>query len=106
MLPPYSDTPPERATLDATAGPMVVEFGSNACGWCRAALPAITAAMEASGVPHVRVQDGKGQRLGRSYQVKLWPTLIMLQGGKEVARVVRPQSVEEIRTALQALQDV
>ncbi|HTQ99025.1 MAG TPA: thioredoxin family protein [Candidatus Acidoferrum sp.] len=103
MLPPYSDTPPDRATLDATAGPLIVEFGSNSCGWCRAALPLITATMEPSQLPHVRVQDGKGQRLGRSYGVKLWPTLIMLRDGNEVARVVRPQSAADIEQALAAL---
>jgi thioredoxin 1 len=49
------------------------------------------------------VEDGKGQRLGRTYRVKLWPTLIMLRDGKEVARVVRPQSVSEITQALLTL---
>lgn len=41
-------------------------------------------------VPVVWVEDGKGRPLGRSFRVKLWPTLIFLQDGAEVARVVRP----------------
>ena len=103
MLPAYSDDAPERAALDATAGPIVVEFGSNECGICRATLPVITAAMATTTVPHVRIQDGKGRRLGRTYAVKLWPTLVLLQDGREVARVVRPQTPAEITDALQKL---
>jgi thioredoxin 1 len=32
--------------------------------------------------------------------VKLWPTLVFLRDGKEVARLVRPQDVAAISTAL------
>lgn len=103
MLPPYSDVAPERLTLDTTAGPVVVEFGSNECGICRAALPLITTAMAATQLPHFRIQDGRGRQLGRSYGVKLWPTLVLLQDGREVARVVRPQTTAEITDALQKL---
>lgn len=103
MLPPYSDDAPERATLDTTAGPLVVEFGSNECGICRAALPLIATAMTTTQLPHLRIQDGRGRRLGRSYGVKLWPTLVLLQDGQEVARVVRPQTTTEINDALQKL---
>src|SRR5690606_10872089 len=38
--------------------------------------------------------------LGRSYRVKLWPTLIFLQSGKEVARLVRPTETAPIVDAL------
>ncbi len=103
MLPPYSETSPERATLDITPGPVVLEFGSNDCGICRAALPLITEALATSTVSHHRIQDGKGRRLGRTFTVKLWPTLIMLLDGKEVARVVRPTTVDEIAQSLQVL---
>lgn len=105
MLTPYSDTAPERDTLDATPGPLVLEFGSNTCGICRAASPLIADALAGSALPHIRVQDGKGRRLGRTYGVKLWPTLIMLQDGKEVGRVVRPASLQELRDALALLRE-
>jgi len=99
VLPPYSDTAPERPELDASSGAVVVEFGSNECGYCRQALPHITEAMTSVTAQHFRIQDGKGRRLGRSFGVKLWPTLIFLHNGKEVARVVRPESANEIMLA-------
>jgi thioredoxin 1 len=42
------------------------------------------------------VEDGKGKPLGRSFRVKLWPTLIYLEQGVEKGRVVRPDSAAEI----------
>ncbi|MDG1850817.1 MAG: thioredoxin family protein [Gammaproteobacteria bacterium] len=105
MLAPYCEKPPDRATLDVTPGPLVLEFGSNDCGICRAALPLITEAMAGCSMPHHRIQDGKGRRLGRTFAVKLWPTLIMLRDGKEVARVVRPTTVDEIVQALQVFEE-
>ena len=103
MLPPYSDDAPERAILDGNDGLQVVEFGSNDCAICRAALPLITEAMQATTMPHLRIQDGKGRRLGRSYRITLWPTLVLLRNGVEVARVVRPGSVADITGALRQL---
>lgn len=101
MLPPYSDTAPERADLDTTRNWLLLEFGSNGCGICQAATPSIAAAVaEKPDLPHIRVQDGKGRRLGRSFGVKLWPTLILLRDGKEVGRIVRPHNQEEIETLL------
>jgi len=46
---------------------------------------------------HIKVEDASGKRLGRSFNVKLWPTLIYLVDGREVGRVVRPRSVEELQ---------
>ena len=106
---PYTATfAPEtltRAEVDATRGPLVLEFGANWCGWCRGAQPDIRAAFEQAGadVMHVKVEDGPGQRLGRSFGVKLWPTLVFLREGTEVARLVRPQGSEGIRDALRRL---
>ncbi len=39
---------------------------------------------------HLKVEDGPGRPLGRSFRVKLWPTLIVMKEGEEVARAVRP----------------
>jgi len=46
---------------------------------------------------HIKVEDASGKRLGRSFNVKLWPTLVFLADGREVARVVRPKSVDELQ---------
>lgn len=91
----------DRAAVDAAAGPRVLEFGTNWCGHCRAAQPLIQAAL--AGHPdleHLKVEDGKGRPLGRSFRVKLWPTLIFLRDGQEVARLVRPGDQTEIDEAL------
>ena len=93
-----------RADVDATRGPLVLEFGTNWCGWCRGAQPHIEAAFTKSpDIPHVKVKDGPGRRLGRSFGVKLWPTLVFLKDGQEVARLVRPDSAEAVAQALRQL---
>ncbi|MGO0574830.1 thioredoxin family protein [Ornithinimicrobium panacihumi] len=100
----YSPDQPDRADLDATEGPAVVIFGTDWCGFCRAAERYIAPALaEHPDVPVVAVEDGKGRPLGRSYQVKLWPTMVFLRDGVEVDRVVRPSGRAEIDTALAAI---
>jgi thioredoxin 1 len=97
----YAKTAPERAEIDALSGPMVVEFGTDWCGFCRAAQPLIAQAFqEHPGVRHLKIEDGSGRPLGRSFRVKLWPTLVFMLDGKEVARLVRPQDTSEVRDAL------
>lgn len=97
----YSGNEPARAELDATRGPMVVEFGNDWCGHCRAAQPIIASAFAAHpGVEHLKIADGPGRPLGRSFRVKLWPTLVFLADGRELARLVRPGDSREIRDAL------
>ena len=49
------------------------------------------------------MEDGPGQRLGRTFGVKLWPTLVFLKDGQEVARLVRPQGAQAVQEALQAV---
>lgn len=97
---------PTRAEVDATPGETVLEFGASWCGFCQAAKPHVAEALaERPTVNHRWVEDGPGKPLGRSFRVKLWPTLIVLRDGQEVARVVRPHSTHEIRTALGRLSE-
>lgn len=97
----YAEVEPKRAEIDALAGPTLLEFGSPWCGHCRRAQPLIAEAFSGhSGVRHIKIEDASGRRLGRSFGVKLWPTLVFLADGKEVARLVRPPDAEEIRKAL------
>lgn len=95
---------PRRDEIDALAGAIMLEFGSATCGHCLAAQPLIAAAMQPhSHVRHIRIADGPGRRLGRSFSVKLWPTLIFLSNGKELSRLVRPQDAASIDKALAAI---
>jgi len=93
-----------RADIDALDGPVVVDFGTNWCGHCGRARALVDAALAAyPAVRHLRIEDGPGRRLGRSFGVKLWPTLVFLDGGQERARVIRPTDAAEIEAALAAL---
>ena len=97
----YSESEPQREEVDRLPGATVVEFGSPWCGHCRRAQPLIAEAFAAHpGIRHLKIADASGKRLGRSFGVKLWPTLVFLKDGREVGRLVRPASVEAIAGAL------
>lgn len=101
MTSTYAANAPARAEIDALEGPAVIEFGAPWCGYCQTAQPALAAALnEYARVQHIKIEDGPGRRLGRTFGVKLWPTLIFLSNGREVARLVRPDTEQAIRAAL------
>jgi thioredoxin 1 len=103
MSTPYSETAPTRAEVDALTGTTVLEFGANWCGICRGAQPAIAEALAGQPIRHLKIEDGPGRPLGRSFGVKLWPTLVFLSHGAEAARVVRPASAQDVSDALAKL---
>ena len=101
MSQPYTNSAPTRAELDGLLGPTVVEFGTDWCGHCNAAQPLIAAALVArTDVRHLKIEDGSGRPLGRSFTVRLWPTLIFLKNGVEAARLVRPRDSSAVSKAL------
>ena len=94
---PYREDAPTREDVDASAGWLLLDFGTDWCGHCMAARAAVDAWTQAHPqVAHRRIEDGRGRRLGRGFSVKLWPTLVLLRDGTEVARVVRPRSPAEL----------
>jgi thioredoxin 1 len=100
----FANPEPTRAEIDALPGVTVLEFGTAWCGYCIAAQPAIaTALAEHPSIRHIKVEDGSGRPLGRSFKVKLWPTLILVVDGVEVARVVRPTGVDQIQQTLSGI---
>lgn len=100
----YATEEPSRADVERLAGPTLVEFGSPTCGHCRRAQPLIATALAAyPSLRHLKIADGRGRPLGRSFGVKLWPTLIFLVDGVEKGRLVRPTGLEEIRDGLMLL---
>lgn len=97
----YQETEPSITEVEAYTGPVVLEFGNDWCGFCQAAQPFITSALaDHPQIPHIKIADGRGKPLGRTFKVKLWPTLIFLRNGKEIARLVRPDNTSAIQEAL------
>lgn len=98
--PTYGEAPPNES-LSNLEGFAILEFGANWCGHCKAAAASVESFVNDKNLPHIKVEDGKGKKLGRTFKVKLWPTLILLDSGEEVGRVVRPTSIDEIKAELQ-----
>ena len=100
----YAATEPTRAEIDALQGPLLLEFGSVSCGWCIRAQSLLKSAFATHPeVQHIKIEDGSGQPLGRSFGVKMWPTLVFLRSGKEVARLIRPSRPQEVAEAFEKI---
>src|SRR5688572_19003690 len=92
-----------REQVDALPGPVVLEFGASWCGFCQDLRPRLATALDRHpGVRHIQIEDGPGKRLGRSFRVKLWPTLVFLRDGQAVQVAVRPED-DEVEAGLQAV---
>ena len=97
------DQTPRREEVDQMTGPVLVEFGTPWCGYCQAAQrDIVTLLAEHPEVRHVKVEDGPGRRLGRSFRVKLWPNLVFMKDGTVVRQLARP-SQREMRDAFQEI---
>ncbi len=103
---PGADDPgrePTREEIDRTEGPVLLEFGARWCPHCRALAPQLSALLrEYPGVRHIKVEDGPGRPLGRSFRVKLWPNLVFLRDGRVIEQLARPP-VEAVREGLELL---
>ena len=97
------DKAPTREEIDLMTGPVLVEFGTPWCGYCQAAQrDIVTLLAEHPGVRHVKVEDGPGRRLGRTFRVKLWPNLVFMKDGAVVRQLARP-SAGEMREGFEAM---
>lgn len=104
MATTFEEVEPSREEVAGYGEPTLLEFGAPWCGFCKAAQPLIASAMATHpALRHLKIEDGSGRPLGRSFRVKLWPTLIAIRNGREVARVVRPQSVSAVQEVLAPL---
>jgi thioredoxin 1 len=94
---------PTRQEVDALPGPVVLEFGASWCPHCQAIQPQMATLLAGQPqVKHIRIEDGPGKPLGRSFRVKLWPTLVFLRDGQMLRVAVRP-GPDEIAAGFAAL---
>lgn len=104
MSNPYSSTAPSPADVQAMPGLTLIEFGTDWCGHCQAVQPLLAKVLpDYPEVTHLKIEDGSGRPLGRSFKVKLWPTLVFLRDGVEVTRLVRPTTASLVEEACEQL---
>ena len=95
---------PSREDIDQLTGTVMLEFGAVWCQYCQAAQDIILSELALQpNIRHIKIEDGKGRRLGRTFTVKLWPTLIFMKDGVELTRLVRQFNAQEIRSALNSI---
>ena len=96
-------TDPTREDIDLGTGPLLLEFGASWCPICREAAPVIGRVRdEFPEVAYLKIEDGPGRPLGRSFGVKLWPTLVFLLDGQVLSTVVRPRDEDAVRAGFHA----
>lgn len=96
----YSWEEPTREEVERMHGPVVLEFGAPWCGYCRAIASQMEAQLKAHpNIEHIKIEDARGKPLGRSFRVKLWPTLVFMRDGKVIRQVARPYE-DEIRAGM------
>ena len=93
----YQDTAPALEEVSAKPGVVLLDFGTDWCGHCVAARSAVDDWVgKSTAIDHFRIEDGRGRALGRAFGVKLWPTLVLLRDGNEIARAVRPREARDL----------
>lgn len=91
----YCEEEPSREEIDRSTSMLLLEFGASWCGHCQGISPTLQSLLDPRpAVRHLRIADGRGKPLGRSFRVKLWPTLAFLRDGQVVAQLVRPTAAQ------------
>ena len=73
---------PTRAENKRSEGLVLLEFEATWCGHCQALAPKLSRLLEDQhSVQHVKIEDGPGEPLGLSFEVKLQPSPVFLNDG-------------------------
>lgn len=98
----YQPEPP-RSEVDKMPGPVLLEFGADWCGYCQKLQAPLAALLKKfPQVQHIKVADGPGRPLGRTFRIKLWPTLVFLRDGHPLFQVSRPE-MDQVQQGLDAI---
>jgi thioredoxin 1 len=93
------------ATLRAAGGRVLLDFTAERCAPCRALLPIVTRIAESSSALRVlKIDVDDSPALAIRFGIRGIPTLVVLEGGQEVARSVGSASEARVR-ALVATDD-
>jgi len=91
----YTSAEPTRAEIDALPGAVLLEFGAPWCPHCQAVQATLEELLDAHPeITHIKIYDGRGKPLGRSFRVKLWPNLVFMRDGKVLMQLARPRDAE------------
>jgi thioredoxin 1 len=94
---------PTRDEISRIGGPVLLEFGASWCPFCRALAPDLARLLRGyPSVQHIKIEDGPGQPLGRSFGVRIWPNLVFLRDGVVIKQEARPDP-EKVREGLDAI---
>ncbi len=83
----------------AAAEAILLEFSSDSCPPCRAMQP-IVSELIARGVPVRQVDVQAEPQIAKRYEIRSTPTYLVMQEGREVARLVGAQSAAKLYSAL------
>lgn len=78
---------------------ILIEFSSVHCAPCRAMQPVLSE-LERDGTPVRRVDVGREPDLASRYGIRQTPTFVVINGGKELTRLVGVRSAAELKAAL------
>ena len=97
------DREPTRDEVDQMPGPVLLEFGASWCPHCQALAPNLAELLARHPtIRHIKIEDGPGRALGRSFRVKVWPNLVFLRDGHIVKQEARPD-VAQVKAGLEAI---